>query len=160
MFRLTYTSAVLGTSLVGGIAAHATVLLHGNEVEGAVETALDRREINIEGELVVHESEHLVLGVAVHEVESGADVGAVVVLGDELEREGIAADGGAIGSAIVGTLEQTLGRAVGTAAASAGPLVAVVAVLAARVVKPAPVGVDDDLSVDRRTLGLACALLP
>lgn len=42
-------------------------------------------QIDVEGELVVQESEHLVLGSGLHEVESAANVLARA-LGDKLER--------------------------------------------------------------------------
>jgi len=158
----THSCAVFGTSLVGRVLGHATILVHGDKVQGRVQAALDGREIDIEGELVVHEGEHLVLGGAIHEVETRADVGAVLVLREELEGEGVAAGRGAICLAVVGTLEGALRGAVGGAAAGIGPLVAVVAVLdgGARRVQPAPVRVDDHLGIDRCARRFASALLP
>jgi hypothetical protein len=82
------------------------------------------------------------------------------VLGDELERQGVAAGGGAVGGAVVGALELALGGAVGRRAAGVGPLVAIVAVLVVGVVQPAPVGINDDLGVDGRAGSSAGALLP
>ena len=158
--KKTYTRAVLGTGLVGRVLGHATILVHGDKVEGRVETALDGGQVDIKGELIVHEGEHLVLGGAVHEVEAGANVGAVLVLGNELEGQGITAGGGAVRGAVVGALELALGGAVGGRAADIGPLVAVVAVLAVAVVQPAPVGIDDHLGTDRGAGCLARALLP
>lgn len=159
----TYTGAVLGAGLVGRVLGHATILVHGHKVEGRVEAALDGREVDVKGELVVHEGEHLVLARAVHEVEARANVGAVLVLGDELEGQGVAAGRGTVGGGVVGALHLALGRAVGRGAAHVRlPLVAVVAVVALAVVQPAPVGVDDDLGVDGRARGAARtrALLP
>ena len=81
---ITIASAILGTCLVRRVLLHTAVLIHSNEVEGRVETTVDSRQVHIEGEFVVHEGEHLVLAGSVHEIEAGADVGAVLVLGNEL----------------------------------------------------------------------------
>ncbi len=107
------TGTVLGTSLVGRVLRQASVFVHGNKVQGGVQAAVDGGEVDIKGELVVHQREHLVLGSAIHKVESRADVGAVVVLGDELESQGVATGGSAIGLGVLGALERALARAVG-----------------------------------------------
>lgn len=152
---VTVSGTVLGTSLVGRVLAHTTVLVHGDEVEGTVKTAVEGRQVNIEGELVVHEGEHLVLVGAVHEVETGADVGAVLVLGQELESQGVTAGGGTVGRAVVGTLDLAVGRAaLGVGAGGGVPLIAVVAVdVVALDVEPTPVGVDGHLGVDVSAAG-------
>lgn len=51
------TGTVLGTSLVGGVLGLATIKIHGDEVESAVETAAGAGDIDIEGELVAEELE-------------------------------------------------------------------------------------------------------
>ncbi len=92
----------------------------------------------------------LVLGLGLHEVGTRADVGRVGALGDELEVQGIAAGGDAIGAGVIGAVDAALGGAAGGVVAVRGvPLVAVIAVgAAAQLVKPAPVGVDGDLALD------------
>ena len=156
------TSTILGTSLVGGVARHATILLHSDEVEGTIETALEGGQVNIESELVVHEVEHLELVRSVHEIESGANVGAVLVLGEELEGEGVTAGGGTIGRAIVGALDGTLLGTLGASLADGlNPLISIVAVvITVGRVEPAPVGVNDDLGVDGRAAAGSGTLLP
>lgn len=123
------TGTVLGTGLVVGLAALATVRGHGDEVESRVQTALDGGQVDIEGELVAHQGEHLVLLFAAHEVGTGTDVGAVLVLGDKVQGEGIAAGGDTVGGAVVGTLDSAVLGAVVAAGADVGPGIAVVAVL-------------------------------
>lgn len=158
---VTVTGTVLGTGLVGGVAGHATILLHSDEVESGVKTTVDGGEVDIEGELVALEGEGLVLVGAVHQVESGTDVSAVVVLGKELKGESIAAGGGTVGLAVVGTLNSALGGAVLSGAALGSPLVAVVAVCRALGgVKPSPVRVDGHFGVGGGTGTTTGALLP
>lgn len=158
---VTVTGTVLGAGLVVGVAGLATVLLHGDEVKSGVETTVDGGQVDIEGELVALEVEGLVLVGTVHEVESGSDVGSVLVLGQELEGESIAAGGGTVGLAVFGTLDGALGGAVIGSAALRGPLVTVIAVLSAfESVKPSPVGVDGHLSVGLGAGTTAGALLP
>jgi hypothetical protein len=130
--RVTVSSTELGTGLVGGVACHATILLHGDKVQGAVEAASDAGQVHVEGELVVEKVEGLVLCGAVEQVRTRADVGAVLVLGDEVELQGVAAGADTVGARVVGTLEGALGGAVGVGRASAGPVVSVVAVGARR----------------------------
>lgn len=123
------TSTVGGTGLVDREAGHATVGLHGNEVEGRVHAAGDGRQIDVKGELVSGEVEHLVAVRSLQEVHTGANVGAVLVVGHEVEGQGIAAGGDTVGALVVGTLD---GAGLGTilvAGADISPLVAVVAVL-------------------------------
>lgn len=101
---VTVTSSVLGTGLVVGLLGHTTVLGHLDEVQGTVETALKLGNIDIEGELLVLEVEHLVLSVgSVHEVDTGADVGRVGALLDKLVGEGSASAGNTVSSGVVGT---------------------------------------------------------
>lgn len=131
-----------------------------NKVQRRVEPALDGGKVHVKGKLVAEQAEHLILGSPVHEVEATANVCAVVVPGDELERQRVAAGGGAVRLGVVRALERALCGAVGRRPARVGPPVAVVAVLAVGVVQPAPVGVDDHLAVDRRARRLARALFP
>lgn len=145
---VTVSSTVLGTSRVARVRGNTTVFLHSDEVQSRVETTLNGGQVDIEGELVAEEVEHLVLVLAIHEVEPRADVLAVLVLGDKAESEGVAACAGAVRLLVVGTLKcAALGALIG-GCADAGPLVALVAALAPLDgVRPSPVGVDDDLGV-------------
>lgn len=127
--RITVSSTELGTGSVGRVLGLATISIHGNKVQGRVETALDLGQIDVEGQLVVLEREGLVPVGVLHEVQTGADVLAVLVLLDELQGQGVAAGGDAVGARVVGSLEGAVG-AVGLAGAVARPLVAVIAVLA------------------------------
>ena len=93
------TSSVLRTSLVGGEARHATVLVHLHEVEGTVQAARKRRHVDVEGELLVLEVEHLVGGVVVgEEVHAGTDIRSGRSLGHKLHRERVPAGGDTVGA--------------------------------------------------------------
>ena len=70
------TGTVFGTSLVGGVLRHATVLGHLREVQSTIETAGKVGDVHIKGELAVQKLEHLVVAVILHEVDAGTDVGA------------------------------------------------------------------------------------
>lgn len=94
--RVTVTSTVLSASLVGGVLGHAAALVHLDEVEGSIETPRELGDVDVEGKLLVQNVGHLVLGVTLHEVDTGADVG-VLAPGDELEGEGIAAGRDVVG---------------------------------------------------------------
>lgn len=144
------TSSVLGTSLVGAVAGLATVLVHGDEVEGAVQAASDVVDIDIKGELVAKEVEHLVVVVILHEVETAADVGAVWTNSHELEVELAAARGDSVGARVVGTIETALGGArLPIGAEGLVPGVSAVAVGGAvGAMGPSPVGVNHDRSAD------------
>lgn len=78
------SSTILGTSLVGRVLGHTTISVHGDKVQSRVEAALDGGEVDVKGQLVALEGEHLVAAGALHEVQAGADVLAVAVLLDEL----------------------------------------------------------------------------
>lgn len=60
------SSPVLGTGLVGREFAHSSILVHGHEVKSAVEAAREVGEIDIKGELLVQEVEHLIVGIICH----------------------------------------------------------------------------------------------
>lgn len=69
---------------------------YGDEVESAVQAAAELGNVDVKGELVAEEREHLVLVGAFHQVHTGADVCPGLAVGDKLEGEGIAAHGGAV----------------------------------------------------------------
>jgi hypothetical protein len=91
------TSSELGTSLVVAL-ANATVRGHLDEIESTVETARKLGDIDVEGELLADEVEHLVLGVALHEVCTRTNVGRAGALGDELDAQGVAASSDTVGA--------------------------------------------------------------
>lgn len=82
--RITVTSSVLGTSLVVTL-VHTAIGSHFDEVESTVQTARQLGDIDVEGELLADEVEHLVLTVGLHEVGTGPDIGGVLARGDELQ---------------------------------------------------------------------------
>lgn len=84
--------AVLGASCVVAD-THVAVLGHLSKVQSAVQAAREVGDVDIERELLILEVEHLVRVVGGHQVRAGADVGRVRSVGDELERERIAAGG-------------------------------------------------------------------
>ena len=85
---------VLGAGDVAWEAGLATVSVHLDEVEGAVETTGEVRHVDVEGELLVLQVEHLVGGVILgHEVDTRTDVLGVRTLRHELERERVPAGG-------------------------------------------------------------------
>jgi hypothetical protein len=59
--RVTVTSTVLGTGLVGRVLAHTTVLIHADEVDSAVQPARQLAEIDIEGKFVAKQCKHGIL---------------------------------------------------------------------------------------------------
>ena len=157
---VTVTSSVFGTSSVAGVSGHSTISLHGDEVESTVKTTGEGGEVNIEGELVVEEVEHLVGFLVLHQVHAGSDVGGGFTLSDELEGEGIAGTGDSVGGLVVGTLEGTvLGASLVVGAEGGIPLVAIVAVgELLKTVDPAPVRVNHDGSVNSSASSRAAVL--
>lgn len=84
-----------------------------------------------------------------HQVQSASDVLAVRALGDELEVQSIAGGGGTVCSRVISTLDAAgLGAAGAIFAQRSIKLVTVVAVFTSRVVKPSPVGIDSDSTLD------------
>ena len=102
---VTVTETVLSTGLVAREATHTTIGLHGDEVEGAVHAAGDSGQVHVESKLVSGQVEHLVGRRVGHEVETGAGVGAVLVLGLVLEGDGVARGGDAVRLRVLGTLD-------------------------------------------------------
>ena len=90
---------VPGAGDVAGEAGLATVSVHLDEVEGAVETTGEVRHVDVEGELLVLQVEHLVGGVILREeVDTRPDVLRVWALGHELEAECVSARGDTVGA--------------------------------------------------------------
>ena len=139
------TGTVLGASFVGAESAHTTISIHGDVVQSTVETAGKLRNVDIKGELLVEELEHEVLGIRLHEVNTGADILSELVFGDEAERERVAGGGDTVGGGIVDTFDLAVLCAGGVVRAELlVPFVAGVAVsVATLAVRPAPVRVED-----------------
>ena len=90
---------VLGAGDVAWEAGLATVSVHLDEVEGAVETTGEVRHVDVEGELLVLQVEHLVGGVILREeVDTRPDVLRVWALGHELEAECVSTRGDTVGA--------------------------------------------------------------
>lgn len=131
--RVAVASTILSTSLVGGEASHATILVHLREVKRAIETARKSRHVHIKRELCVQELEHVVARVGVHEVETRTNV-LVSAVGDEVEFEGRAGRGDTVGTLVVSTVQSAVGSAGGRVGAEGSvPGVARVAVRVAAV---------------------------
>jgi hypothetical protein len=146
--RVAVSSTELGTSLVRRELGHTTISVHLDEVQSTVETASKFGEIDIESELLVKEAEHLVLGFALHEVNTAPDVSTVFALGHELECETVRRSGDSVGTGIIGTLQSAVASACSSVGAERGiPFVSVEAVgVVGFVVQPTPVSVQDDLT--------------
>lgn len=142
------SSSVLGTSLVGSVFSHAAISIHGREIESSVKATSEVGNIDVESKLLVLQAEHLVLGVIGHEVDSASDV-LLGTRGHELEREGVTSAVDTIGSRVVSTLQSAVACACGGIGAELCiPGVSGVTVgVASFRVEPAPVGVEDDLSL-------------
>lgn len=142
------SSSVLSTSLIGTELGHATISVHGREVKSSVKATSEVRNIDIKGELLVLQAEHLVLGVIGHEVDSASDV-LLGARGHELEREGVTSAVDTIGTRVVSTLQSAVACACcGIGAELRIPGVSGVAVgVASFRVEPTPVGVEDDLGL-------------
>lgn len=155
--RVAVARSVLGTSLVVRELGHTTILVHRDEVDGAVKTARKVRHVDVEGELLIHQLEHLVVRGILHEVDTGADVGA----GHELDGKSVAASGDTVSASIVSTIEgAVLSAADGVSADGGVPRVAGVAVgVAGGGVDPTPVGVKHNGSLNGRASAGGCAVL-
>lgn len=154
------TSTILGTSLVVWETRLSSILVHLDEVESTVETARKLGDIDIEGELLVQELEHVVLVGAGHEVDTGTDVGTILMLGNKLQAQAVSGGGDTVGLRVLDTLNSTVLGASLTRGADGGiPLVSVVAVLVVSdLVGPSPVGVERDLGLDSGAARLCASL--
>jgi hypothetical protein len=137
------TSSIFGT---GGVVAlvETTVGGHLNKVQSTVQTARKLGNINIEGEFLSDDVEHLVFGVGLHEVGSGSDVGGVGALCNELEGKSISAGADTVGARVVSAIDSTCLRTSGTVFARGSiPCIVRIAVrVAGSNVGPSPVGID------------------
>lgn len=141
--------------------AETTVLLHLDKIERTVDSAGNLGNIDIEGELLVKEMEHLVFAVAVHEVNTSADI-SVIALGKKFDTKLVAARGDAVDGRIVSTLHgAVLGASLAISANGGVPGSASVAIrIALGAVEPSPVGIEGDGSIALSLASRASALLP
>lgn len=142
---------VPGTRLVPLEPGHPTVRVHGDEVERAVDPAVDVRHVDVERNLVAQRRECLVLlpGI-VHQVHPRALVPPEGRLGPELLLDGVSARRDAHFLLVVDALERAPLRAtLGRVALVGLPDVAYVAAAEAVLdVEPAQVGVQRDAGLD------------
>jgi hypothetical protein len=83
---ITVTCTILGAGLVARVLLQTTICVHRHEVQSAIETTWQVREIDVECELLAaSEFEHLVLSIRRHEICARADVRRVRSLCDELQ---------------------------------------------------------------------------
>lgn len=145
---ITISGSVLRSSLVRSVLGHATVGIHGGEVDSSVESTWQVRHIDVEGELLALQAEHLVFGVIGHEVDSASDV-LLCARGHEFEGQGVTSAVDTVGAGVVSSLHGAVGGTCGgIGAESSIPGVSGVAVgEALGRVKPAPVRVEDDLGL-------------
>jgi hypothetical protein len=88
---VTVSSTVCCTSLVGREPRGSTIGVHLGEVKRTVETATKVGHVNVEGELLVEQLQHLISLVGgVHEINTRANIG-LRTLGNEVEAQRIAA---------------------------------------------------------------------
>lgn len=142
--RKILTSSVLGTG------STVTLLGHRDKVKSAVKTTRQLGKVDVEGELVAHELEHLIVVGILHHVQARANIGGVLSLGDKLQSERVTSSSDTVGLGVFGTLNLAVCcAALVVRARGRVPLVAVIAVgIAALDVQPSPVGIDDNLAID------------
>jgi len=158
--RIAVTSSVFGTSLIGWVLGHTTILVHLDKVDGAVKTARKVADINVKCNFLVQWLEHEVGGIGLHQVDTRSNVGARR-LGNELESEGITAGGDTVDTRVIGTFKSAVGGAGDIVRAkSFVPGVTSIAVgKAGSAVKPSPVGVNDNLCALGNATTRDCALV-
>lgn len=85
-------------------------LVHCHEVKCGIEATLDGGQVDVKGEFVAHQCEHLILGGTRpgHEIKPRPDVGPVLMLGNELQGQRVAARRSSVGLGVFGALECTL----------------------------------------------------
>lgn len=104
--------AIVGTLSVaitssGGVLGHTTVCIHLNKTDSTIEKARKVGHVVIECKLLILHVEHKIVGVIVHEVDTGDNVG-VRTLHDEVEAEVITGGRDTIDTAVVRSIESTV----------------------------------------------------
>jgi hypothetical protein len=90
--------AVAVSQTIAGTSRPFTGSRHVDEIQGAVQAALEVGNINIKGELIANQIEHLVPVCALHEIDATSDVGAVLMLGHKPDIALIAAGSNSVGA--------------------------------------------------------------
>jgi hypothetical protein len=144
--RVAVSSSVFSTGLVACVFSKTSVGVHLDEVKGSVETTGKVGHVDVKGEFLVLEIEHLVGGRSVEEVDTGADVGGVRTNSDEFERQGVTAGSDTVCSSIVGTVDSAVCGASRWVRANSGvPSVTGVAIGGPRGgVEPSPIRIEYD----------------
>lgn len=150
--RVAVSSAVLGSSLVCRVFGHTTILVHFDEVKGSVQAAGQLRGVDVKGELLVEELEHLVLGIRGHKIQPRTDAPAERTIGDKLKRKSATGRSHSVRAGVVCSIEGAItSTCFAVRAEGSVPRVATVAVRGfGRLVQPTPVGIERDLGLERR----------
>lgn len=91
------------------------------ELSIAYQTTWETGGVNVDGELLVQQVEHLVLGVGgVHEVHARTDVGGGAASSDKLHRKRVAIGIDTVGTGIIATVKSAVGRTGGWVRAEGG----------------------------------------
>lgn len=102
---------------------------YSHKVNSSIKTASDVGDVDVKGELVPEELEHLVVLFVLHEVHAGAHVGAVLMVGDIFQAEGASVRLDAVLCLVINTVEAALFSAgVAVSADALVPLASLVAV--------------------------------
>ena len=140
----------------------ATVLVHGNKVQGTVEPASQITVIDGVSELLVLEVEHFVFVLAIHQIHAGTNVLGVRTLGDETKLEIVTGGFDAVSVSVlrISTLNLAIRSAgFGIRAEAFIPQIPRVAVGRLTIfVGPSPIAVNGDSAVDSLA-PRGCALL-
>ena len=91
----------------------ASISGHLGEVQSTIQTTGKARHIDVECDLLVLKVERLVMVRVIQEVDTRTDVCRVWTVGDETKGERIAGCGDTVCSAVVSTVDGTVGRASG-----------------------------------------------
>ncbi len=143
--RVAVTSSITSASLVCWEPGLATILVHLDKVDSAIETARKLGDVDIEGNLLVLHVEHLIVVGVFHEVDTGSNV-LRLRLRNELESKSVPASSNTVGASVICAVEGAVGST--GSGVRAGRLVPRISGVAVSVtggrVKPTPVGVQDN----------------
>jgi hypothetical protein len=109
---VTVSSAVSSTGRVGTF-TKVSILTHLHKVEGTVQTTGKLRNIDIEGELLSSEFEHLVVVVIGHHVHATTDVFGILTLSNKSHLEVVSGSLNAVGASeriVVDSVESAVAR--------------------------------------------------
>lgn len=141
--RIAVTRSIFGTGLVAGVFGQTTIGHHLREVESAIQTTGQVADVDIEGELLVKESEDLIVGVVTsHQINTRADV-RLRAGGNEVKSERISAGGDTVRLFVFSAVQSTVCSASNCVGAVLGvPGVTCVTIgVSTNIVQPTPVGI-------------------